>query len=181
MICLFVSLLFTITIGWWLFKRGKSAEWDCEDLWYIGSIVTWIIGGLVSFGFLFGIGYNWYCHLLDVETLPQYDKQISIYEDQRDVLTQEFKGYLAESYPQYEKSIFESIKPDNLNICFIKYPELRSSDTIMLLANKIYELNKLIYDVNISREDTLKMIRVRQRNWIDGFPPILPKPHPGGE
>ena len=114
-------------------------------------------------------------HLKQYETLEQLRNQEKIYENRANILVSEFSNYLAVVYPNHEKEIFEKISPNTIDIYLVKYPELRSSDTIVELVKQIRSLSDDIYRQQLRREEILRDMRYRQINpWIlHGFIPDL--------
>lgn len=56
-------------------------------------------------------------------------------------------------YKEYEKGIFDEIKPSNINLLIFKYPELRTVEAIKVLIDEIAKLNNLTYEIKLRRED----------------------------
>lgn len=110
----------------------------------------------------------------DSENITKFERLEQIYEVRADALSQQFATYLADLYPEHERNIFESIKPEGIDIYLVKYPNLRASETIIELITQIRSLQDDRYAQQIEREKTLKTMRFRKRDpWIFGF--VIPE------
>jgi hypothetical protein len=90
-----------------------------------------------------------------------------IYQDKAEMLTGEFVSYLANTYPDLERDIFSSISPEELTVYMVKYPEIKSSETLIALVGQINSLQTDYYDTQIEIEEALAKIRFRKVNpWI---------------
>jgi uncharacterized protein YsxB (DUF464 family) len=107
------------------------------------------------------------CQISDGEELVKIGNFEEIYTNKSDVLTQQFAGYLADIYPEYEKNIFESISPDGIDLYLVKYPEIKASETIMLLVSEIRMLQGDIYDQQLERAQVVRNMSYREKSpWI---------------
>ncbi len=106
-----------------------------------------------------------------------------IYTEKSDNLTTEFKLYLAKQYPDHEKDIFDKMQPKGISQYLVIYPQIRSSETISLLVEKINKLQDDIYEQQIKRAGVMKDIRFRKINpWnINPFIPAIPEDLKEGE
>lgn len=110
----------------------------------------------------------------DSENITKFERLEKIYEVRADALSQQFATYLADIYPEHERNIFESIKPEGIDIYLVKYPDLRASETIIELITQIRSLQDDRYAQQIEREKVLKIMRFRKRNpWIFNF--VIPE------
>lgn len=103
----------------------------------------------------------------DNEKLIQLSQSKKIYQERAENLTKQFVNYLAEVYPNHEKDIYEKICPDNVDVYLAKYPELKSSETIIALVKQIRELNDDTYRQDLERAEVLCKMRFRPKNpWV---------------
>jgi len=105
--------------------------------------------------------------LSDQEEIKRVSEVKIVYQERAESLTKSFSEYLSNQYPKYEKSIFEKIKPSNIDLYLVKYPEIKSSETIIALVKQIRELQDEVYKQSVLKEETLKNMRYRTKNpWI---------------
>ena len=110
----------------------------------------------------------------DNENLVKISQFQEIYQKRAEALTAQFVHYLAEVYPQHEKDIFDKIKPENIDVYLAKYPEVKSSETIIQLATQIKSLQDDYYSQQLERATTLLDMRYRPKSpWI--FQRVMPK------
>ena len=113
--------------------------------------------------------------LSDFEKLRTIDKQIELYQEKTEELTCTFTTLLAEQYPNHEKGIFKTISPEKIDLYFVKYPEIKSAQTFVDLANKIKEMNDELYSFRIKRTTISNKIRFNLVNpWV--FKSFISKP-----
>lgn len=118
---------------------------------------------------------RWYAHADDIEQLIKIKDDRKTYEQEKEMLVEEFKLYLADSYPEHERKIFESIKPENVTAYMIQYPEIKANETIMALCEKIESLTQNIFECDRDYNKITKNIRLRKRSmWLTSIP-TLPK------
>lgn len=123
---------------------------------------------------LFSIGVV-YLFVMPLKTLGSYTEQIRDQEDFRqsvacekiltnkaEALSKQFAYYLAEVYPNHEKEIFTEISPSNIELYLARYPEIKSSATILKLVEEIGDLREDVYDQQIRREKILRDMRYRK-------------------
>lgn len=148
-----------------IFKAVKpSSEWENG-----GFFFSFIAVALVIIGFLVS-SIEWAEQISDFEDVKKFQKVEAIYQSKAEVLTAEFAKHLAETYPEHEKNIYDKISPDKVSMYFAKYPELRTSDTLVALVEHINKLQSDVYDQQIKAEQMLKNIRFRLRNpWFYTF------------
>jgi len=172
MLVFLIGLVFLITSLYFL-RKYKLLEDRIEDRKnlkdaYETFFVIFLLASLVS---IFGTGGTYVIQRKDFEEATKTIKVQEIYKIKATELTKTFSGYLAKKYPDFEKDIFDKIKPGDIPIYMVQYPELKSSETIMLLVEKINQLQNDMYDQQVEREQVLKRIRFRTRNiwwwnWI---------------
>jgi len=103
----------------------------------------------------------------DCESIKACREKRKIYKKRADDLIAEFKLYLAEIYPKFEKEIFEKISPDKVDVYMMKFPELKTSATLIELVNRINSLKNDVYKQDIEITTYRKRIRVRLRSpWL---------------
>jgi len=73
--------------------------------------------------------------IANFEEIRAGDKLKIVFKNKAEHLSQELSILLYEAYPEYEKDILKAIAKNKLLL--FKYPEIKSSETIMLLANKV--------------------------------------------
>lgn len=145
-------------------KRGKKTDYDAGGIVFsVASLLIIILGFIVS-------GLAWRDQISDFEDIKKFRGVEVIYQAKAKVLTAEFVKHLAETYPEHEKDIYSKISPDKVYLYFAKYPELRTSDTLMVLVDRINQLQSDVYDQQIKVEQALKNTRFRLRNpWFYSF------------
>ncbi len=144
--------------------RGNDSEWVC------GAIIFTFIGCVILVASVIATmsGYSW--QINDAEELKKIDKYEQIYLSKSEVLTKKFAGYLLEVYPQHEKDIYNKIKPDEIDLYLVKYPELKASETIKLLVEQVRTLQNDYYEQGLLRARTIKNMRFRCKNpWLFYF------------
>ena len=111
----------------------------------------------------------------DYLEIERIQKVRNIYIEKADELTEKFKKVLVEDYPTYEKDIFNSMSPEDLQILFVKYPEIKASFTTINYIEKIDILVGDIYRQDILLQSYIKDCKFMLLNpWlISGF---IPKP-----
>jgi len=121
------------------------------------------IAGSIIFVVLFAtINYNYrHSQIEDLANLKMNASQKKIYQDMADTQLLEFKKYLAETYPAIEKSIFESITSQNVGFYAVKYPEIKSNETILKLVSLINEKMSDVYQCELRSTRCQQRIDVR--------------------
>jgi hypothetical protein len=143
------------------------AKWQGDDD-FICITIFCSIAGLIFLTITFISSMVAYSdQLSDIEDLQKIDKTRAILQDKSNVLTTQFAKYLAELYPNQEKDIFNKISPKDVSIYLVKYPEIKSADTIIKLVDQINQLQSSVYAQDIQKQELLKDMRYRQVNpWI---------------
>ena len=162
----FAGLFVLVSVG--CFVRYNMATTHTD--WNIGagffltfSIIT------VCFA-LIASGIGWAGQVDDIENIKKFQQVEVIYQKKAEALTTEFAKHLADAYPKHEREIFEKISPDKVSWYFSKYPELRSSETLMALVKEINKLQSDVYNQQIAVEQMRQNIRFRLRNpWFFTF------------
>jgi len=110
----------------------------------------------------------------DAFKVIKFEEEKKIHENIAEAQLSEFKMYLAEVYPNIEKAIFTSMKPDNIQLSAIKYPEIKSEKTIMKLVSLIDNRTSSIYNCDLEKASTTAKMRARYLNakaWC--FPGVV--------
>lgn len=120
---------------------------------------------------LSSFGNNLSCYMQQVtrfEEVRRILKVIEIYKEKQTVLLAEFKTYLAEKYPEFEKSIFQSIADHKSDVnVILQYPEIKTSKTLIKLVEEMNELADSVYREKRNMECVCKNIRVYNQNmWF---------------
>ena len=118
---------------------------------------------------------RWYWQAHDIERCKEEKKDKITYQKEAKQVLDSFKMYLADIYPEHEKSIFKTLKPDNVTIFMTKYPEIKSDKTLVALCNEIKSANSKIFTCDRVVNKLERQMAVRRRTmWLTGLP-ILPK------
>ncbi|MDA3840329.1 MAG: hypothetical protein PF572_04530 [Patescibacteria group bacterium] len=170
MLCLYGALfplaLSAICFGWynWYLKGHHKTDFN------VGGTILLAVGIIVgAIGFI-TTGIAYVSQVDDFEDVKKFQKVESIYQAKAKTLTAEFVKYLAQVYPEHEKNMYDNISPEKVDLYFVKYPEIRSSETLTTLVAQINKLQSDIYDQQIAVEQALKNTRSRLRNpWLLAF------------
>ena len=144
-------------------------------LW-LAAILSFFVGKLIDLpepGLVFSVIFIlialscqagfWLGEAEDIERIVMTLQDKEIYKKQADELLAEFSILLAEKYPNFEKEIFENMKPEKVTAYMIKYPELKSSQTICKLVDLINSKKEKIYDCDLKITGYQKDRRLRRR------------------
>ena len=175
MFIFFMGLIFGLTSLFFLilYKCSDIATRSEDSI--AASKFFLVIFLLGSFASIFATADYYIDQRRDFEEFKKVENVEIIYKKKAEVLTESFTAHLSGAYPDFEKGIFEEIKPNNVSVYLVKYPELKSSQTLMLLVEKINKLQDDIYDQQINKEKILKRIRFRTKNiwhWTYFIPDI---------
>ena len=99
----------------------------------------------------------------DKNSITQFQQNEAIYAKKARVLTAQFRGYLAEQYPKYEKSIFQTFERTP-NLLFARYPELKAENALVTLTGEIDALQSTVYKQQLNLTQTAKDMRTRRAN-----------------
>lgn len=155
-------------------KWGKDSDRsESESLWYCVGVL-FIILSIITVGVGFLVNVVAYTgQIKNFENVRMVNEVEKIYTEKAAILTTEFKLYLASEYPEHELKIFDNMKPDNVNMYAAMFPQIRASETISLLVNKINQLQDDIYNQQVLRAGIMRDIRFRLVNpWLVGW--IMP-------
>jgi len=140
---------------------------DASIAAFVLSLAMFIIAFCIQIG-------KYYSQVDSIERIEKIKKDKISYQEESVQLIEEFKLYLAEMYPQHEKTIFESIKPENVTAYMIKYPDIKSSETLIKLCEEIKRLVGNIYSSDRQINQQEWYIKVRKRTMWLWCLPILP-------
>lgn len=122
---------------------------------------------LLTIGFIIASLVSSATNTYNLEDLQKVKKYEQILTEKADVLTIQFTNYLAEIYPNLEKGIFDKISPQNISIYLVKYPELKSSETIRKLVDEISKLQDAVYEQKLKEAEIQRDINYYHKNpWI---------------
>ena len=151
----------------WLIILILLSVGDTDEDWtggWVGWIATTIVFTAIFFVTNFASDAS---QISDVEELRASQERIEIYQNKTNELTNAFEALLSEKYPDHETDIFDKISPDNIEIYFAKYPEIRSGETFINLTDKVLSLNDQLYEEKIYLSGLKQHIRYRLNNpWL---------------
>ena len=106
----------------------------------------------------------------DQQQIRRYEATIKIRMEQAESLCAEFSVLLGKTYPKHEKKIFGMITPENIDVYWAQYPEIKANKTAVALVEKINALKGAYYDLRQERETVLRQLRYRSENpWLISF------------
>jgi hypothetical protein len=132
-----------------------------EDFFTGVSVFSIIIGVIFILLLILHTMFGYTHQIGAFEKLKEQQNIVGLYESKAKSLTMQFAKYLL-PYQDYEKSIYDKISPDNIDIYMAKYPELRTSDTIIALVDNIHGLQTEVYDAKITIERIKRKMRYRK-------------------
>jgi len=103
--------------------------------------------------------------ICDNQSITMVTENIKVFQKKYDAIGLELKTELSK-YPEYEKDIFEKISPEAMSLYFVKYPELKSIESVTLLTTELVRLHSVIYDQQIERNRFIKDILYRNDNKL---------------
>ena len=124
-------------------------------------IVSVIIGIFFAVMLVINTGINYGDQIESFEMLEEQQNVIGLYESKSQHISNQFVKYLT-AYPEFEAGIYDKISPENIDIYMVKYPELKSSETVIALVDNIHVLQTEVYDAKIKIEKIKRDIRYRQ-------------------
>lgn len=156
-------------------EKEENDKTEKEDNVWDALGIFMIIVAIFFFGLsLIVTAFAYSDQISDSENITKFERLEKIYEVRADALSQQFATYLADLYPEHERNIFKSINPEGVDIYFVKYPDLKASETILELVAQIKSLQDDRYAQQIEKEKTLKTMRYRKRSpWI--FKSVIPE------
>ncbi|NMC51944.1 hypothetical protein GYA54_04490 [Candidatus Kuenenbacteria bacterium] len=176
MFFLWLAVAFVVSglLSFWRFKLLEKREYYDrnyeEPTWETSGIIFFVVAAfLVVLGLFISLISN-SNQRGDFEDLHMLKETQVIYQEKAEALTQQFAKYLAEQYPDQERFIFDKIDPDKVALYLVKYPEIKSSETLMALVVEIGKLQAQVYDQRIKRAQIKRDIRFRLVNpWRLNF------------
>ncbi len=103
-------------------------------------------------------------------------KIIKLQKERQDDLMGEFKLYLAITYPEIEKDVFNKICNIKTDInAVLSYPEIKSSETLIELVKRLDQLSNNLYNVKSNFEQDCAIIRYFNNNKWFMFMPQIPE------
>ncbi len=170
-------ILFLIVFFFWIglaysfdkIARKRGSFLGCNT-YNVGYWVSIIFTGLYFFGILLVNLTIYSDQRVYYNNLQNEIENRQIFENKMNNMTQQYKDILIKEYPNFEKSIFESMNPDDvskLTQLLTVYPQLKSSVTMNSYTDNIKELNDSIYSTDIKIRKIVKDIRWNFNNpWI---------------
>ena len=174
-----IMVFVLMCVVWAIFSLGmrfrrQGQRRSISDAIQVNTTLSIVFGSLFLFFELLATFVSYANQYDDATELIKFDKMEKIYGEKAEKLTAEFAKYLGEAYPNLEKEVFKAISPNNINIYLVKYPELKSSQTILALTTSINELQSRVYDMQLKRAAIEKDMTYRPINpWLLNF--MLPK------
>jgi hypothetical protein len=109
------------------------------------------------------------------EILERFNR-IKIKKKKQNTLISELKIH-AKEYRDFEKEIFESIKPESISTYLVKFPELKGSEIVLTLINEITKIETDLTSEDLNIEESHKKVRVCKGNpwYIRSLIPKLPE------
>lgn len=162
--------LFVFCILWFIvvaiFDVKKIGDLD----WAGGVIGSVVVGAIIILATIITNSAGYYNQIYDIENLDATNKKVTLYEGKLNILESKFTTILGDEYPKHEKSIFDNMTPEDIEIFLVKYPEIKSSTTAMNLVEKILFLNFEMYEQKEKLIDITRDLKVRERNiWYIQF------------
>lgn len=129
-------------LGRYYCSYDRKTEWD----WNVGSILLIVIGSfatLISFIVIF-------CLIGTLVSLKPINNKIT-YLEQNNAIIEE-KLYVAlENYCEHENKTLVEISPDNPEVIFLIYPELKANELFESYINTLVENNNEIKQLNLKK------------------------------
>lgn len=170
----FFTVVFLALATW----ADGSYKTDLSQFFTFLMVVSVVVFGISVAGLVIGTSVSYSNQLSRFEAVKENLAVTKILQARADNLTAQFTEYLAKQYPQYEKDIFGAIAPQNVEVYLAKYPEIKSSETLLALVGQIRQLNDSVYDQQIRLEGTLRSIRFAPQNpwtWHSWIPQASPE------
>ena len=140
-------------VGWWRREDPTGA---------VGLLFAVIIVLGCYISMICGVNSS---QIHDNQSITMVTENIKVFQKKYDAIGLELKTELSK-YPEYEKDIFEKISPEAMSLYFVKYPELKSIESVTLLTTELVRLHSVIYDQQIERNRFIKDILYRNDNKL---------------
>ena len=175
MLWVILTLAFIVLGGivWWIHRKENRSwldDWNIKNYGQLSVVV-----GLCFLVFGVGISgvYDIINHKFDYRTLEKLDNNSQLFKRRAESIGKILSIELTK-YPEYEKEIFDKIKPSELMDFFaVRYPDLKSSETMIVLAKELAELQSRIYDIDLEYNGVVVKILNRQNNRLV-YSPFIP-------
>ena len=167
---IFFAAYFIFEMIWKEVSKKRSLYRD--DHWSgIFSAIFFVVFCSFAGTLIFSIPSRYTGHQWDNEDYIALEEQEVILKEKAEVLTKQFSGYLAEKYPKFEKEMF--LKILDADLLLIQFPELKTSESLISLVEKIKSLQDQYYEIIMLKVNVIKEMRKRIVNiW---FLNILPR------
>jgi hypothetical protein len=159
-LALIVAIPSAFVLVWSLYRDYKHDRYDSSL--FPASVFFLFVAVVILVIAPFKTMFSYTFQIYDQQELIKIEECRVVYQQRADVLVKEFAGYLSVMYPEHERDIFNTISPKDVDVYFAKYPDLRSSETIVALVREISALRNAVYTQDILRAETLKNMRVRK-------------------
>jgi len=160
------GLLFMYVIGKKVViqKTDEFTKYDAGKTFLYIGIAFGVISLFINFS-------NYSKQISSFEKARNVKKQIDILQTRYDDLYKSFTMHLSEEYPALEKEIFKELSlgsaTPSLYILATKYPELKSSVTLMKLVDETKLIADDMYNKKLEAQGIYEKIRFRSNNpWI---------------
>lgn len=170
MFFLILSLIFLIPsfIFWWKHRTEEVRTYSGGKEWsghrVTGFVLIWTSVLFLFLSVVIVNGVVYMDQVQDIEKIEQIQANKAIYEIRAIDLTDRFSILLETKYPEYEGEVFKNLTPQNAELVFVVYPQLRAIEGFTKLVDQIKELRDKIYAQDIEIEQKERKIRVRDRN-----------------
>jgi hypothetical protein len=134
-------------------------------------VIASMIGGILLVVSIVTQAIFYHAQVDQLEQITECNVKKKLLQEEADLLLGEFRDYLGSVYPNLEKEIIMSMKPEKVTAYMIEYPELHSSETISELVGIINKKTSFIYNQLHTIAYLQKEIRARKRVgkvWVIG-------------
>ncbi len=158
-------LVVTVYFIYCLTRCIKAWGWGCTNNDTPASLLL-LMCVIVSIGIsVLTLCRETSAQIRDVTSIEMVEENIQVYEKKYNAIGLELKTELSK-YPEYEKEIFNSISPEKMSLYFVKYPELKSIQSVTILAKELMKLRSTIYDKEIEKNKHIRDIQYRNSNRV---------------
>jgi len=165
MILLIIAIGFALWAAAAFFLSNRNAYDD-----YAGAFVITCLCGVICLIFLIGITISTNYDIRKVnEGITTKVNQQKICVERKNVLLIQYTSMLDSNYGSYEKGVYDRItnanKGSNVNVSV--YPEIKYSQTIIELSNRLQEQTDAIYQYTLDIEkDKLYLRTIKYSPWV---------------
>jgi hypothetical protein len=142
-------------------------------------VVGYILCGMSFLWFFASFVNNLSCYNDQIEKFEDIRKglkRVALSIEKQGNLISEFKLYLADKYPELEKEIYRLITESKSDVHIIlNYPELKSSETLLMLTKQINDLAEEVYKGKSDLEYEYAKVRFFNKNMWFYLRPSVPK------